>query len=66
MLMVKIFELEPYDTMQKLLHGESDDESENPVETKNKKRKRDENENVDERGTKKARGKAKYVCPPLE
>lgn len=62
--MVKIFELEPYDAFQKLLHGESDDEGKKPSEA-NKKRKRDDD--FDEKKAKKAnKGKGKYVCPPLE
>lgn len=67
MLMVKIFELEPYDAFQRLLHGESDDEGQRPLMPKDekktcKKRKRDED--FDERNPKK--GKGKHVCPPLE
>jgi hypothetical protein len=61
--MVKIFELEPYDAFQKLLHGESEDEGQ-PEATNNKKRKRDDDFN--EKSAKKPKGKGKYVCPPLE
>jgi len=69
MLMVKIFELEPYDAFQKLLHGESEDEEEYdvlppPPPPPNKKRKRTPDQDDDNRKAKKVKGK--YVCPPLE
>jgi len=61
-LMVKIFELEPYDAFQKLLVGESDDAAEvKRADTGSKKRKRE-----DESTEQKAKKKGKYVCPPLE
>eukprot|EP01127_Copromyxa_protea_P015362 TRINITY_DN4410_c0_g2_i1.p1 TRINITY_DN4410_c0_g2~~TRINITY_DN4410_c0_g2_i1.p1 ORF type:complete len:319 (-),score=63.82 TRINITY_DN4410_c0_g2_i1:50-1006(-) len=64
-LMVKIFELEPYDAFQKLLHGESEDEGK-PPDTTPKKRKRDDDFNGEKGSAKKPKGKGKYVCPPLE
>jgi len=61
-LMVKIFELEPYDAFQKLLVGESDDAAEvKRADTGSKKRKRE-----DESTEQKAKKKGKYVCPPLD
>lgn len=60
--MVKIFELEPYDAFQKLLHGESDDEGKPPESSKKRKRDGD----FKDKPHKKSKGRNKYVCPPLE